>query len=175
MKPALLHIPSLKGALATVMCHFKSWENGAISTRSQKHVECIKSIWWFSNKQPLLIVLISSERVRQRRHSDEERADPVWAAAEATYILSGTPHHSEKMNPLVRWLKSNMSLRCIIFFRCLEFLSHFETLNIAETMNCFVPVGHSVLRVCVPKCDNNSDDVHYCSNHTLTSTSWLTS
>lgn len=43
-------------------------------------------------------VPVSSERVSQHRHSDEERAGPVWAAAEATYILSGTPHYSKIYN-----------------------------------------------------------------------------
>lgn len=38
------------------------------------------------------IFCAGSERVCQRRHSDEERAGSVWAPAEATDILSGTPH-----------------------------------------------------------------------------------
>lgn len=95
-----------------------------------KGLENFKSLWcWkptlFSNscwlyeihRNCYLVILqeltspsvpVSSERVSQHRHSDEERAGPVWAAAEATYILSGTPYNSKEYiwawdNLLVRW------------------------------------------------------------------------
>ena len=62
-------------------------------------------------------VPVSSERVGQHRHSAEERARPVWAAPEATYILSGT---------LIFWCgawKAFFFCQISLFLNCTRFIN----------------------------------------------------
>ena len=99
MKQAILSIPCLKGALKTVF--FRSWLFGK-HCNFNIFLNYMLNVWSQSHDLVILqeitcpSVPVSSERVSQHRHSDEERAGPMWAAAEATYILSGTPHDSKK-------------------------------------------------------------------------------
>lgn len=79
-------------------CHYRSW----YSCDTLLHF--LKPMLNISSQICDLVILqeitsptvpVSSERVSEHRHSDEERASPVWAAAEATYILSGIQQHSK--------------------------------------------------------------------------------
>lgn len=129
---------SERGFISHVFWHFLSlfWENGAIccfvSTTHCMYRMILQALTFAS-------VPVSSERVSQHRHSDEERAGSMWAATEATYFLSGTPHNSKIYNwawytDLQESLgevaeKQNAFVVCFLALFC-ELLSCFETLKL---------------------------------------------
>lgn len=140
----MLHIPCLKWALSTgifalIFCIFvtgwggKGREGGVVVLQFLllKHAVGVNE----STEFVILVILqewtspsvpVSSERVSQHRHSDEERAGPMWAATEATYILSGTQHNSKEhiwawhtylQEPFVE-VNEMFNIFCALFFVC---------------------------------------------------------